>query len=131
MHPIPFHSIELNAYIVLNEPYSIRTSRSTFPTPFIPLFHPLCGSLSLSTPQLSRLILFDRLLALADGARAGNGVFAEIWAVVALGCAVDDALVGAASSTAATDGGLLDLSCRGVLLVGLLGQESDTTVLSG
>lgn len=111
-------------------------SAPSFSSPLVPLsfkLHPLCRSrsLGLSTPQLSRLVRLDRPLALADSARAGNSVFAKIRAVALLGCAVNDALVGAAVSTLAIEGSLLDLRCGGVLLVSLLGQESDATIFGG
>jgi hypothetical protein len=104
----------------------------------------------LSTPQLRRLLLLDGLLALADGGGAGNGLAAEIRAVVALGGAVDNGRVGPnnplasiprfpsvsgsdvlAGGAAGGDGRLLDLGSGGVGLVGLLGQQSDTAVLAG
>jgi hypothetical protein len=78
----------MNEHIVLNEPIDVNS---------ISLTH-LCrsGGPGLSTPQLRRLLLLHGLLALADGRGAGNGLAAEIWAVAALGGAVDDGGVGPA-----------------------------------
>jgi hypothetical protein len=54
-------------------------------------YHDLLRSLfGLDTPRLGRLVCLDRSLALADSGCAGNGVFAEVGAVAALGSGVDD-----------------------------------------
>jgi hypothetical protein len=80
----------MNEHIVLIEPVEVNS---------ISLTH-LCRSSgpSLSTPQLRRLLLLRGFLALADGGGAGNGLAAEIWAVAALGGAIDDGGVGPAES---------------------------------
>jgi hypothetical protein len=88
----------------------------------LPSFHspissvPLCrrgSGLGLSTPDLGGLALLDGLLRLADGGGAGDGVLAEIGAVVAVGGRLDD-------------GGV----CL-VALAGLLGQEDNAALLAG
>jgi hypothetical protein len=57
-------------------------------------FHGLCGGLGgllcLGAPQLLGGGGLDGLVGLADGGGAGNGVLAEVGAVVALGGGVDD-----------------------------------------
>lgn len=60
------------------------------------LVHNLCllSGLGLGAPDLGRLVSLDGLLALADSGGAGNGVLAEVGAVVALGGGVDNGGVG-------------------------------------
>jgi hypothetical protein len=106
----------------------------------LPSFHspissaPLCrrsSGLGLSTPDLGGLALLDGLLRLADGGGAGDGVLAEIGAVVAVGGRLDDGGVGLAGASAGADGGLLDVRGGLVALAGLLGQEDNATLLAG
>jgi hypothetical protein len=69
----------------------------------VPFFsmHNLCGGgglLGLGAPELGGLVSLDNsTLALADGRGAGNGVLAEVWAVVALGGGADNGGEGPAS----------------------------------
>jgi len=62
----------------------------------IPLSHLLLlhTSLRLSTSWLGRWGLLHGPLALLDSAGAGNGIGAEVGAVVAVGGGLDDAVVG-------------------------------------
>jgi hypothetical protein len=62
-------------------------------SPLAPSSHNhLCRGISLGlyAPGLGGLVSLDGPLALADGRGAGNGVLAEVGAVVALGGGVDD-----------------------------------------
>lgn len=98
------------------------------------LFNSLCrrsGGPGLGAPQLRGLALLNGLLRLADGRGAGDGVLAEVGAVVAVRGRVDDGLVGLAGSPVGTDGGLRDVRCGLVTLSGLLGQEDNATLRSG
>ena len=54
------------------------------------------SSLGLCTPGLGGLVSLDGPLAFTDGRGAGNGVLAEVGAVVALGGGVDDGSEGPA-----------------------------------
>jgi hypothetical protein len=61
--------------------------------------HHLCrcsGLLGLGASGLGGLVSLDGALALADSGSAGDGVLAEVWAVVALGGGVDDGSEGPA-----------------------------------
>lgn len=70
---------EANSFLVLSLPHNLRA---------------LSNSLCLRTPSLARFVSLDGPLALADSGSAGDGVFAEVGAVVALGGGVDDGGVG-------------------------------------
>ena len=95
---------------------------------------PLCrrsGGAGLGTPDLGGLALLDGLLALADGGGAGDGVLAEVGAVVAVGGRLDDGRVGLAGAPAGGKGSLLDVGCGLVALAGLLGQEDNAALGTG
>lgn len=85
----------------------------------------------LGTPHFRGLALLHGLLALADGGGAGNGVLAEVGAVVAVGGRLDDGGVRLAGAPAGREARLLDVGCGLVGLAGLLGQEDDAALGAG
>ena len=85
----------------------------------------------LGTPHFRGLALLHGLLALADGGGAGDGVLAQVGAVVAVGGRLDNGRVRLAGAPAGREGGLLDVRCGLVALAGLLGQEDDAALGTG
>lgn len=85
--------------MVMHPIHIVRPKRTRMNIELLPFLlpHPhiiplgrLSSSLSLGTSDLGRLISLDGPLALADSRSAGNGVFAEVGAIVTLGGAADD-----------------------------------------